>query len=299
MRLVLALALSVVLSHPARACSVCGCDPSSATLGLERPARGDLRFSIEDRYLQKESGTVVDGTREGEREDRLDLRIQYSLPRLSFQVEVPVYAFKSHQGLDGAVDDTSRGLGDLGLGARYELMKEAGDARHVLALTASLKAPTGNNAHLAPVDDGTYDEHKQLGTGTWDQLYGAYYTFVELPWTAYAGLSARVNGTNGRGNHFGNALFGTLGVRRAFLDNLLQLSLDAQARNAGTDTVPGGVYDRNSGGLLTYTVASAGYFVTNQLLVRATLQVPVIAALNGAQSEHPVAFLSLAYDVAL
>ena len=313
MRLVALLLLSfLAIPRPARACSVCGCDPSSATLGLDRPTQGDLRFALEDRYLQKESGTVAGGTREGERENRVELRLQYSppVPHLSFQLEVPVYAWKTHLGLDGSVDDTARGLSDVVVAARYELLylEQGTDPRHVLALTGSLKAPTGSNSHLATVDAGVFDEHKQVGTGSWDELIGLWYTYGDFPTVAYAGLSARINGTNSRGNHFGNALFGTLGARRSFLEGDLFFALDAQVRNAGTDTVPAGsgqggnpdrAYDPNSGGLVTYAVGTAGYALSRGLLVRATLQVPVYTALNGAQSEHAVAFLALAYDLPL
>ena len=307
MRLAFLLALSAAVSDPARACSVCGCDPSSGTLGLDRPTEGDLRFALEDRYLQKESGTVDDGTREGEREDRLNLRLQYSppVPRLSFELEVPIYAWKSHLGLGNTVDDTTRGLSDVVLSARYEVLKLGGMVpRHVIALTGSLKAPSGSNAHLAAVDSGAFDEHKQIGTGTWDELFGAFYTWGDFPTVAYAGLSARINGTNSRGNHFGNALFATLGARRSFLNSkALYFALDAQVRNAGTDTIPVNgnerAYDPNSGGLITYAAGTAGYALTQDLLVRATLQIPVYTALNGAQGEHPVAFVGLAYDLTL
>ncbi len=308
MRLAFLLALSAALSAPpAHACSVCGCDPSSGTLGLDRPTQGDLRFALEDRYLQKESGTVDDGTLEGEREDRLDLRLQYSppVPRLSFELEVPVYAWKSHLGLASTVDDTTRGLSDVVLTGRYEVLKLGGMVpRHVVALTGSLKAPTGSNTHLATVDNNLFDEHKQIGTGTWDQLFGAFYTYGDFPLVAYAGLSVRLNGTNSRGNHYGNALFATVGARRSFLESrALYFALDAQVRNAGTDTVPVNgnqrAYDPNSGGLVTYAVGTAGYALTQNLLVRATLQVPVYTALHGVQGEHPVAFVALAYDLTL
>jgi len=294
---------SFLLSKPLLACSVCGCDPSGGTLGLDRPTMRDLRLSVEDRYLQKESGSVEDDTREGEREDRIGLRFQYSppVPRLSLQFDVPIYAWKAHYGVTGVQDDTNQGLSDVALSARYEVLHFGGVVpRHVVALVATLKAPTGNNAHLAEVDNGVPDEHKQIGTGTWDEFLGVWYTYGDFPTVAYAGASVRINGTNGRGNHFGNAIFGTIGVRRSFLESRhLFLALDAQARNAGTDTVPGGAYDPNSGGFVGYAVGSAGYAITQDLLVRATVQVPVVTALNGVQGEHPVGYLSLAYDLTL
>ena len=50
---------------------------------------------------------------------------------------------------------------------------------------------------------------------------------------------------------------------------------------------------------VTYLTGTAGYALTHQLLLRGTLQVPVVTALNGAQTEHPVAFLALTYDLTL
>jgi hypothetical protein len=297
------VAAHIILPRTARACSVCGCDPSSAILGLDRPAASSLRLGIEDRYLQKESGALHDGSREGEREDRISLRLQYSppVPRLSLQLEMPIYAWKTHLNVNSIVDDTNRGLGDLALTARYELLRLGGLVpRHTLAVTATVKAPTGNNTHLAPTDGDTFDEHKQIGTGTWDETVGVYYTYGDLPTVLYGGLSARINGTNARGNHYGNALFATIGARRTFLESeRLFFALDAQLRNAGRDTAPGSSYDPNSGGLITYATAAAGFALTSDLLVRGTVQAPLHTALYGVQSEHPVAFVAFAYDLAL
>jgi hypothetical protein len=299
----LVFVLASLASTPLLACSVCGCDPSGGTLGLDRPTSGDLRLAVEDRYLQKESGSVDDQTREGEREDRIGLRFQYSppVPRLSFQIEVPFYAWKAHYGVSGLQDDTNQGLSDVALTGRYEVLHLGGAIpRHVVALTGTLKAPTGSNNHLAAVDNGQVDEHKQIGTGTWDEFLGLWYSYGDFPTVAYAGASIRVNGTNGRGNHFGNAIFGTLGVRRSFLESKrLFFALDAQGRNAGKDTVPGNTYDPNSGGFIAYATGAAGYAITTNLLARATVQVPVLTALNGVQSEHPVAYLAFAYDFSL
>jgi hypothetical protein len=306
----LVLASSIFMfSKPLLACSVCGCDPSGGTLGLDRPTMSDLRLAVEDRYLQKESGSNIGGTREGEREDRIGVRFQYSppVPRLSLELDVPIYAWKAHYGLNGLQDDTNQGLSDVALSARYELLHFGGVVpRHVLVLTGTLKTPTGNNSHLAPVDNGVPDEHKQIGTGTWDEFLGLGYTYGDFPTVAYANASVRINGTNGRGNHYGNALFGTLGVRRSFLESRsLYLALEGQVRNAGRDTVPSPgpdvprAYDPNSGGFLAYATGTVGYAVTQNLLVRGTLQLPVATALNGVQSEHPVGYLTLAYDFTL
>jgi len=289
--------------HSAEACSVCGCDPSSGTLGLDRPSMLDARLAVENRYLWKESGTVADNTREGEREDLISLRSQYSppVPRLSLQLDVPFYAWKAHYGVSGLQDDTNQGLGDVSLTARWEALYFGGAVpKHVIALLGTLKAPTGNNTHLAPIDGGAFDEHKQIGTGTWDEFVGISYAYGDFPTVAYANVTGHFNGTNSRGNHYGNAIFGTVGVRRSLLDSKrLYLAVDAQVRSAGKDTTPSNSYDENSGGFVGYAAGSAGYAITDNLLIRGTVQVPVVTALNGAQSEHPVAYFALAYDFAL
>ena len=297
-----AIASSMTSSlHPALACSICGCDPSGGTLGLERPSAGDLRVSLDARYLQKESG--ADTAAESEKEGRSLLRLQYSpVRRLSFAFELPSYLWKNHYDNSGNMDENARGLSDIQLGARYELLQLGGlIPAHTLAVSFAVKAPTGNNTFVAPVDiqpdqSVVYDEHKQLGTGTWDELVGLWYTYGDFPWVAYAGAQARINGTNSRGFHYGNALIGTVGVRRTFF-LALNLSIEAQARNAGKDSGPliGG-YDPDSGGFLAYATLGASYQLTHSLVVRGTLQIPTFKSLNGTQSEHPVGFLGLAYD---
>jgi hypothetical protein len=288
-----------LLSRPVLACSVCGCDPTGGNLGLDRPAESEMRLSIEDRYLAKESGEGDE--HEGEKEDRLNLRVQYSppIPRLSLQLDVPIYTWKAHYGATGVKDDTNQGLSDVSLTARYELL-HFGGWTHVVSLLGTVKAPTGPNNHIAVgIDEpGAPDEHKQLGTGTWDETLGVSYTYGDFPTVAYASLSGRVNGTNSRGNHFGNAIFGDVGVRRTILESKrLYFSLDAQGRNAGKDTTPDGVYDENSGGFVGYAVGTVGFAFTENLLARFVLQVPVVKELNGVQEEHPVYFLALAYDM--
>ena len=288
-----------LLSPPARACSVCGCDPAALTVGLDRPSSGSLRVGLEDRYLTKESGEGQGF--EGERENRLALRAQFA-PARSFaaQVELPFFLWRDHRGTGGLVDDTAHGLGDAQVAARYELLRSGGFVpRHVVALAVALKLPTGANDRL-----GGGDPHLQLGSGSWDPSIGVWYTLGDHPWTWYAGSVVRVNGEGGRGFHYGNAVFGTAGGRRAFFDERLILSLEAQARYAGYDTArtPASsvrAVDPDSGGFLGYATLGAALTLGTDLLVRLQLQVPVAARLHGVQSEHPVGFAGLSWDFAL
>jgi hypothetical protein len=288
----------------AHACSICGCDPSVGSLGLDRPSRSALRLSVEDRYLAKEAGTGDDA--EGEKEDRLAVRAQWApLLPLVLQVDVPFFVFKNHYSSTGAEDFSTSGLGDVAASARWEFFRSGGvRPLHVLALTGTLKLPTGaNDLAIAGQDP---DEHIQRGTGTVDGTFGLHFNTGEQPWAFFASVSARVNGTNSRGFRYGDALFGSAGARRTFFDDrTLLVSLEAQARFAAQDQAadpanPGHTLaDPDSGGSLGYGTASVAWAFQPDFLLRATLQVPVVKALYGTQAEHPVAYLSLAYDFEL
>ena len=184
--------------------------------------------------------------------------------------------------------------------ARYELLRSGGFVpRHVVAVAVALKLPTGSNHRL-----GGDDPHLQLGSGSWDPSMGLWYTFGDHPWTWYAGSVVRVNGEGGRGYHYGNAVFGTGGVRRAFFEERLVLSLEAQARYAGYDSARAlasslRVDDPDTGGFLGYATFGAAVGLGEDLLARVQIQVPVVARLHGVQSEHPVAFAGLSWDFAL
>jgi hypothetical protein len=294
---VVALSMSTVFTFPVLACSVCGCDPAAGTLGFDRPSASSLRVAVEDRYLQKESGEGDEA--ESDRENRLQLRAQYS-PRaaLVLQVEVPYFIYKNHLNSAGERDDSANGLGDITVGARYELLRLGLEARHVLALTGMLKTPTGANNRA--LEGEPPDEHIQLGSGSWDTLWGLSYLYGFQPWTLYANATTRFNTANSRDFRYGNAVFGTLGARRAFLESRkLIASLEGQARYADKDHFGDGTTDPDTGGFIGYAAGSVGYALTNDLLLRAVAQFPVIKDLNGVQGEHPVIYLNLAYDFAM
>ncbi len=295
---VASVSLLILGSTPSQACSVCGCDPAAGTLGVDRPSAQSMRVLLEDRYLYKESGTA--DAAESEREDRLSLRAQYSpWTPLTLQIELPFYLWKNHLDSSGAQDDSAHGLSDISLGARYELLRLGGlTPRHVLAVTGFLKLPTGSNDRHLP--GATPDEHIQLGTGTFDAIGGLSYVYGDNPWALFANASARINSANSRGFAYGDALFASAGARRNFFaDQRLLLSLEAQARSAGKDRTSSGATDPDSGGQVYYATASAAFALTDDLLLRGLLQLPIVTALNGTQGEHPVAYLQLSYDFRL
>jgi hypothetical protein len=281
--------------NPARACSVCGCDPAASTLGLDRPSNGSFRFALEDRYLQKESGTGDEA--ESERENRIVLRAQYApFHNLVLQAELPYFTMKRHLDATGFNDDTAQGFGDATVGGRFELFRSGIEARHVLSLVGSLKMPTGANNRVMAGEQAP-DEHIQLGTGSFDQLMGLAYTYGPRPWTLFANATARLNSANSRGFQYGHALFATAGARRAFFESgKLIGSLEAQVRTAGFDRSGDGSVDPDSGGTVLYGTGSVAYALTSDLVMRAILQVPAATWLHGTQSEHPVMYVAMSYD---
>lgn len=308
--------LSLSYSPPVRACSVCGCDPAAGTLGLDRPSHGALRLALDTRYLVKEAG--ADAALERETQLRTSARVQWApLQSLSVGLEVPVFLFlETARGaagttalrrgalrgprsslLTGDGAGPARGLGDLAVSARWDFLRSGVDARHVLAATGTLKLPTGQSDRAAPGE--LPDDHGQLGSGSWDGLLGLSYLFGPQPWTWYASLTGRFNGVNARGYRAGHVLSSAVGVRRSFLARTLAVSLDAQARVSRRDARSEGGLDDDSGGFLGYAVPALSWSPTDDLLLRAIVQLPVAAALNGVQREKPVAYATLSYDFAL
>lgn len=161
-----AVALSLA-ARPARACSVCGCDPASSTLALERPSlMTPLRAGVETRLSSKSSGEGGDA--ESESETRVIVRAQYvpaELPALALSLEIPLVT-KQHFDAGGAVDAEPQGLGDVAASARFELWRDHQlMPKNVVSLLATATAPTGANdlKNFA----GYIDEHAQLGGGAW------------------------------------------------------------------------------------------------------------------------------------
>ncbi len=328
-----ALAGALIAAKPARACSVCGCDPAASTVGLDRPTSSNTRLSLEERYGGKSSGAGDD--HEAEREDRVTLRAQFQISRsLVLEGTLPIFLFKQHLNASEVVDDTGHGVGDVQANARWELWRDNAVApRHVLALVAGVKFATGDNDRASPADDDAapargfgqamrarlahpistqlrrddpggdfgFDEHIQLGSGSTDGLASLWYnSSLSSATTLFLGAGGRINGDNWRGFHYGHVFLAEGGVRQRFLESQrLAISLELDARNAGHDVYGDGWRDPDSGGFLLYLTAGAFYALGDDWFIRAQVQVPVVHALFGAQTEYPVGFLGVSWDVSL
>jgi hypothetical protein len=147
--------------------------------------------------------------------------------------------------------------------------------------------------------DFGYDEHIQLGSGSTDGLASLWYNAsLRETTTLYASAGGRINGTNWRGFRYGHVFLAEAGVRERFLESgKLAFSLELDARNAGHDVYGDGFRDPDSGGFLMYVTFGAFYAIGDDWFIRAQLQAPIAHALHGVQTEYPVGFLGLAWDV--
>lgn len=101
------------------------------------------------------------------------------------------------------------GIGDMALLARYTFFtRHTLDSSTLLAFTAGVKLPTGSTN--GRTDDGEYlDAHTQLGTGSWDGLFGGSFNYSRGRWSVSGNALATLAGEGeaGDGKHeFGDSV---------------------------------------------------------------------------------------------
>ncbi len=298
-------------SHPARACSVCGCgDP---LLDASDPAAitGRFRVQLDTEYLR------VDARNEGD-PGLTDQLTQWSyrlnavyrpLERLALTATLPLVSKAIHTlggGADVVASDLT-GLGDIELGSRYTLWQSVrlGTGRvHEIAVSGGASLPTGG--HDAKAADGTLvDPHGQLGTGAWGPLAGLHYRFEQGRWLAFASLSGRLRTQarffDGSKYKFGNALLWSVHgqyvpTRRVALD----LGLDGRYAVADRATAPDGTVEdavMDTGGAVL-SIAPGVYFnVVGALWLFARGQIPFYKDLFGRQDVLPSFTTGLQFQV--
>ncbi len=273
-KLLVCATVAVVLlsSTPALACSVCGCgDP---LLAASDPAAisGTLRLQVDTEYLRVDAGT--DG-----QPGFTDKLTQWSyrfnaayrpFDALSLTVTVPLMS-RSIRTLGGGADVTNSdltGLSDIEVGARYAFWRsvDLGARRlHELAITAGTTMPTGTHNSQGP-DGALIDPHGQLGTGGWGPFLGLAYRFEQGNWLAFANVSGRLRTeatySDSAKYKFGDALLWSLhGQYRPIRSVALDFGVDGRyARKDKAAAADGTVDDAvvNTGG--TVLAAAPGVY---------------------------------------
>lgn len=184
--------------------------------------------------------------------------------------------------IDGGVGSvSSSGLGDVSLFAKYVVVQidRPGETLRI-APKVVLKMPTGDEK-ASPA----------LGSGSTDVTLGAVGAWLKGRLGIYAeGLFQR-RGKSGRREFGEGALYNIAfayrvlpAVYRTYPAKQVNAYLEFNGSWAGHDEIDG-VQVAGSGGHVLFIAPGAQYIPLSRLLVEASLQVPVITALNGPQFE--------------
>lgn len=196
----------------------------------------------------------------------------------------------------GGVERRDRGLGDATLFVRHQVWQvdRAGETFRG-QLLAGLKLPTGRDDERDAF--GRLPQPLQLGSGSYDPIVAAVFSWQRLQWQADFDVVYKIN-TEANGFRFGN----TLAHDAAF-----QYRVWPQALSGGVPSFVYGVLELNgvwaersrSGGAklpdsggYTLFVSPGLQYVTKRWLAEIAVQLPVVQNLKGDQLETDYTFVA-------
>jgi hypothetical protein len=288
-----AVGLALIVPTPAPACSICRCgDPTFNALGLAGYTSSGLSIALDwERFDKSEGDPSLES--ESQVENRLTGFASYGFgQRYLVALRVP-YSLRSvtetAAGEETETVDTN-GFSDPEIYGQALLwastMSDLG-SRASVAVGAGVKTPWGENDVAR--DGERVDEHAQPGTGSTD-LFGnvTLLYLIDMQSSLFASTGYRRTGENEFGYRYGSTFLANISYERKFgrhLDGLIQFNF----RDAAQDRVDSdGTLGENSGGSLLYATPMLLLDITKSLVVRAGVQIPIIADLNGEQTERAV-----------
>lgn len=192
-----------------------------------------------------------------------------------------------------SISRDQQGFGDVTVFGRYTAYEFNAQGQTLrIAPFLGVKAPTG--AHKAGDDLGRLPMPVQPGSGSWDVLGGAVFTYQTLDFEIDSQVNYKAN-TDAKGFEAGDVtrLDTSLQYRLwpqhlgagvpAFLYGLLEVKLAHSARDRIHD-----VGDPNSGGTTLFVVPGLQY-VTRKWILEAGVQIPVSQKLHGTALQHDYA----------
>ncbi len=286
------IAIGLAAPRPVSACASCACgDPTITTIGAGKPFAGRLRASMLYRHRSSVSGTTgVDAVRADE--DRADLGVSLSvLDDLVIEASIPLVLRRAT--LVNLARSEVMTLGDAELRARAFLFEDRTfNPRHLLAVHGGAVLPSAPAAER-PTGERLPLE-AQAGTGSVQPLAGLSYAYFDDPVSLYASTTV-VLPIRGRFD----ARVGTTVLASAFAQlqpwSWLALRLGVDGRWAARSE-DGGRLDPDSGGFIAFLAPALVLSPLEDLVVHASVGVPVLRALNGVQEEHPTAEVGVVYD---
>jgi len=297
---------------PARACDSASC--SLVTRGASGALpKGALRLDLSFRYTDQarpyvggepadsvlrpkvdfERGLLLSGYHRetGGHERYLQCDLAYGVTsRATALLSIPLLVDRSYDISHGGSfqrSTTTRGSGDLLLGAQYGLL---GDPARSLTARAGLKLPTGNSRLISTYDRGINEPTLQPGSGSVDFVAGADFSrrqVLGLDWTV--STSYQANTTNGLDYRFGNDAIASVGVSRA-LAGRLSGSFQVKGWHKGRSAFLGDPVP-STGGTLVYLTPGLRLAGPSTVSAYAFVQVPAYRFVNEAQLTPRVALL--------
>ncbi len=199
------------------------------------------------------------------------------------------------------VSRSASGFGDLTVFGRYTLVQHDRPGRNFrIAPFAGIKAPSGDDDQRDT--QGVLPASVQVGSGSWDPLFGIVTTYQTLDYQLDAQLGYQVN-TQANDFEAGDVarLDGSLQYRLwprtlgsglpAFLYGVIEANLVYQQKNRINSRS-----DPDSGGTRLFLTPGIQY-VTRRWITEAAVQVPVLQDLNGDALENDyIARISIRFN---
>lgn len=289
-----ALLIALLTATPAWSCAVCQCgDPTLSLMGTAKPFEGRLRLSAEAQLRQERFGSPELGQQQTLTDQRLQLRAAWApRPWLFLNVSTPlVRRTLTHPNL---AQDLTMNLGDVEAGAKIFLWQERPSRpRWMAGITAGLTAPTAVRQRGA---DGSFlDVDAQAGFGAWIPNAGLWISHYRFPWSFH--LSSAVHAP-GQGWDQLNPGVSWLQTFAAQLQpwTWLGASLSLDGRVSQRDVFAGQV-DADSGGTLVTLSPGLVWSPSMDLIVHATVRIPIVDALYGDHDEGPIFITGVTLDL--
>jgi hypothetical protein len=303
------LLLSIACARRAEPCSICRCgDATFNALGPQVYSAGAFRLALDWERFDKSNGASPEGegdrrsldvpARDHEIEQRFTATVSYSFGEsVNAVARLPWSSRRLTEG--DALETRTSDLSDpevYALVRLYASRLSAGVGRRAwVSALVGVKTPWGRN-DVRGGDGARLDEHAQPGTGSTDVFGGLAALYVLDPSSSLFGsFQLRRAGTNSFDYRYGDVAQLSAAYEHK-LGGAVDAVLELDYRHQRQDRVDaGGRDDPNTGGDILYVSPRVMVDVGRGLVVRAGVQVPVVRALYGDQTERVVVNAGLTY----
>lgn len=199
-------------------CDACGCAASGGAMGfssmLNKQFIGVRFFS---QHYKTNDGLYANSTWQNENYNTTQI---WSKIALSNKIEMSVLVpYQSHNRTTTTGNETISGLGDVTVLGMYSVFNKKNENKtksHNIKVGTGAKLPTGS---FNESNNGSINPSFQLGTGSWDYLFLAEYTFTINNWGINNMINYNLKTANKKEYKFGNQLNYNITGYRVFKKN--------------------------------------------------------------------------------